>query len=222
VFNEAQLKQLQSLLGLERQEEAFSYAHVITVSFEHYLFRLSERKKSSDIKSIKRELSKLTKDAKSVVICLKRSPMAAHVVWPHLNDSDIEGIASTEVMQKLWEGDRKQLKRMIDDLQTIAKMAEYYLDRDDRLRSTLHLPKRKDAGKLPYVASFWPILLVIWKGVGKEPAGTKDGPLHRFISLVHVACGLPEVSASTLRDAATEWKQDRKEMDAAWKHLYRT
>jgi hypothetical protein len=195
------------MLGLECEEQTFIRALSISVSFCEYLYKYDARKKISDITSTKEELEKVAEIAGHLVKFLESNPIASHLVWlfPKTQD-DLLDFVSAGGIQTLREGNPQQLEKMIGGLEIIAEMAEHYSRNDEHLRSKLYLPRIEDAGKLPYVARFWPSLLFTWTDAGKDLAFSPGGPLHRFFSLVHEACDLPEVKASTLRDAVENSK----------------
>jgi hypothetical protein len=80
---------------------------------------------------------------------------------------------------------------------------------NDQLRRQIY-PSRKGAPEGLYL---WPTLFNIWcwprpHAPRRRLSYAPDGPLHRFVSLVHEAYDLPRVRPSTLRDAIRAFKKE--------------
>jgi hypothetical protein len=67
-----------------------------------------------------------------------------------------------------------------------------------------------DDGAVVASRELWPLLFELWERTVKRPAATQNGPTHRFITFVHRVVGLPDPSASTIRDAIKEWRNGNR------------
>jgi hypothetical protein len=223
-----QLKQLQCLLGFVSEEKVVLFALLVSASYCGYLYEVEQRHKISSTKTAKRQLTSIAKKSIALAGMLEEHPISERLVrrpaknfekWLEEN-SKFESDDGVIQIWRLQEEDHRRLNDLIEGLKIVSEIATYYLDNDEQFRDAVHLPRREDEEKTAVRVHFWPSLFIIWRQAGKSVAGGENGPLHRFISLVHQACGLANVSASTLRDAVSEWNQRRAKMEAEWQQRF--
>jgi hypothetical protein len=207
-FNRAQIVQMQEMLGLERKEYAVQVAVNIGVNLELCSQIYEARRRISDVKAAKRQLGRIAVMAGDLARLLEDEPFAEDLIRRPGSFLERRGPDGVIDMPALRAEDQKKVADLIVGLRTISDMAEHYVSDDTAFRGVQWLPPLRDAGKRPEVFWLWPRLFEIWELAGRQVAGTKDGPLHRFVSFVHHVCELPSVSASTLRDSVAEWKRD--------------
>ena len=76
---------------------------------------------------------------------------------------------------------------------------------ENLLREAYFLPLADDGAKTHEAAVLWPRLFCAWEAYGQRVAKSQQGPLHRFLTLVHREIGLPPPAWGTFRDAVTHW-----------------
>jgi hypothetical protein len=214
IFDKAQVEKLQGLLNLESHEKAVLFALLISTSYYGYLTKNELRRRISDVKNAKRQLKSIANKSKELARMLGEHPISENLVRrrPKNFDEWLEGMSEFEddngaiEIARVEVENRKKLSALIEALTIISDSAWFFYDNDEHFRDAVHLPRLKDAEKTAVRADFWPRLFIIWRQAGKCIAGS-ERPLHDFLTLVHQACDLGNVSASTVRDAVAEWKR---------------
>jgi len=218
VFDREQIEKLRVMLDLETEDEAVLFASLISGSFHVYLHEVEQRRKIPDVRKAKRQLAQIATRSEDLARLLEEHPISEKLVRRRARSFE-EWLAGNKDASgdvnigRLREEDREELSKLINGLKVVSEVASFYLSSDEHFRDAVQLPRLKDAEKSAVVAHFWPKLFITWTQAGKALAGTPNGPLHKFVSLVHQACGLSDVSASTLRDAVAEWKRHRSQAE---------
>lgn len=224
VFDRAQIEKLKILLDFESDEKVVLFALLITTRYCDYLYKTEVRRRISSVKNSKRELESIAKKSKELARMLEEHPISQKLVRRRAESleqwlaevQDEDGIIH---MGRLQEEDRKKLELLVEALKVVSDAAWFFLDNDDQFREAVHLPRAEDAEKTAVRAHFWPGLFVIWEEAGKSVAGG-EGPLHKFVTLVHEACNLGNVSASTLGAAAAEWNRRKAQVEAEFEQRF--
>jgi hypothetical protein len=223
VFDRKQIDVLQDLLGFKYKQKAVLFAHLITVSYYEYMHEIDLRQKIPNTKNSKRQLKSIAEKSRDLARILEEHPISQELVRRRAASfeewqaklhkfEDEDGVIQ---LWKLQEDRTKKLGELIEALKVVSDEARFFLDNDDEFRRRVHLPPVKDAEKSAVRVHLWPSLFVIWEDAGKSIA-SGEGPLHKFVTLVHQACGIGSVSASTLGAAAAEWNQKSLRIKSKW------
>jgi len=103
------------------------------------------------------------------------------------------------------------VKSFKSTLAKISAKAKLILDDDLLFRQVLSFPPSEQASRSSVAVLVWPTVFEVWEAAGRHLAKTPQGPLHRFLKLVHAVARLPEPSARTMRDAVDAWKSGGRE-----------
>lgn len=214
-FTREQVDQLGILLGLPDHDLSLIAALHISGIISAFISIEQRRIAVKDVKSAKRRLDRIANLAGQLAQLLKAEPIADGLL-PGAGDfesrrSQDDGIYMSQLLQE----DRDRFRAFVDTLQAIRSNANWTLRDDKRFRLAHMLPQADQAGQSPFARTLWPLLLDYWCHAGKRPALTVNGPLHRFIAIIHSAIEAPEPRGSTLKDAVLQWRQDDRRAWAA-------
>ncbi|PVE22308.1 hypothetical protein DC522_21745 [Microvirga sp. KLBC 81] len=93
-------------------------------------------------------------------------------------------------------------------LDKIVEGAGAFLKNDEDLRHFFDLQFATE--KSVITTLLWPRLFELWEQAGRRVAHTPEGPLFRFLNLVHEVGNLPEPKHSTFKDAVARWKREEQ------------
>jgi hypothetical protein len=212
---EEQVRILQEKLELTEYEHAVIVAAAIRVCVWQSMKQKRAREAISDIKDARRSVAQIETTARKLARLLDSSPLGRALVHKpgsifdeNYGVRDEEGILC---LSETYEAERAKLQDFINTARVISSVAAKLLKDEVSFRALHDLPPSWGAGKSAVAFCLWPQLFEIWSGWAGKPIGkTADGALHKFVSFVHEACDLPEVPASTFRDAVTAWKVDQR------------
>jgi hypothetical protein len=210
-FSQEQVARMKCMLGLESEAETIHVAVWIATTAWICTEEDAARQRTPEIKTAKKRLDRIASVASLLAQLMEDEPIAEHLVRipGTLQDRAVDGEIDLPAIR---DEDQKKLRDFIGVARTIRIAADHYLADDQTLRFVYHLPPRSGVGKSPVALWLWPALFEIWEDCGNKVAKTPAGPLHRFVSFVHEACGFPEVKASTFKDAVTDWKQNEQNL----------
>jgi hypothetical protein len=194
---------IQSLLGLPKTSQAVKVAMQIDGIMHMCVFVEERRRMIPDMKIAQRRVEQIATTAAKLAQLLGKEPAAIHIVRTQISDI-------TEIMSSTPERDNANLREFIIRLQAIRAKSEALLDYASYLRTIYFPPSALSARRSGVHTILWPFLFQAWEWSGQKVAKTPDGPLHRFVAYLHSALGLPEVRASTLRDAVTAYLHESK------------
>lgn len=164
------------------------------------------RTRVNNVRAAKRKLNKISTDAARLAVALANEPLAVDLIANPPVDCVLDDAGVIDVWATM-EGRRKFISGLVDVLTGVSLRAADLSEDDQRFRAKHFIPSPTDAGKTTPAIVLWPNLFQVWMWTGHKLAKTEGGPLHRFVSFVHEAFGLPAVPASTLKDAVLAWEQ---------------
>ncbi|CAO4151937.1 hypothetical protein [Methylorubrum aminovorans] len=207
-FSIEQVDKLQEMLGLSSRDVAIEVCNSIVGGlFLHSLVK-GQKERVGPTTNAKRKLAQIASTAKKLSNLLSDD----EICLCH-NDELQEALGNLPLLcdlkkAPLWgdAGITQVDMRLL--LERISLQAGRLSSNDAHFRSYYYLPPIEDATRNVETYTLWEWLFILWEQHGRTVAATINGPLHRFIQLVHDAAGLSPAEGEALRGAVQAWKAD--------------
>lgn len=207
-FSAEQVEILQEMLGLSSVDVAAEVCNSILGGLFLYSLVKGQKERVGPTTNAKRKLAQIASTAKKLSSLLSDDEISlCH------SDELQEAIGSIPILSDLQKpplwGDAGVSKVDLRILLEQVSLRAGKLSTNDALfRSYYYLPPIEDATKNVETYTLWQWLFILWEQHGRTVAATINGPLHRFIQLVHEAAGIEPAEGEALRGAVQAWKAD--------------
>lgn len=169
-----------------------------------YFFADCQRKRNPDIQSVREKVQIIERCTRELCNALTDAPFEDFMLALNAHNKRI----SKEELENSFE--RPTHKDMqLELLADLHQYAQSMLQSEERLRLFNFLPENSKANQHVVSYALWPRLFEIYSLHKGRLGKSMDGPLQRFVSLVHEIAGLPDVVKPTLKRAATDWTKDK-------------
>jgi hypothetical protein len=162
---------LRLLLNLRTDADVYRAAARLQSPIFMFLYSKEKRRRAPDPKHTARRLRTIKRLADELRQRLSEEPLAVHLAY------DLDH-------QKFNEAP-KRLARLTCDLAVVSNSALRIADKDENIRILSHLPPPRQGQMRTETAMLWPMLFRVWVGFGRKVTFSPDGPLVKFIALVH-------------------------------------
>ncbi|EIM26832.1 hypothetical protein [Microvirga lotononidis] len=200
LFTRDQVTKLQSMLGLDDYETASEIASFITSVLGSVDYHIEARKKIPRDGDEQERLRDIAKLARKLHRLLAKEPALQSLLSRPKGPRGGRGLTLDEIAEI-----GRRPKELLLNLEILAEQSTRQAKDDAefaRVRTLLPNVTTKDPEGQIATRMLWPHLFDIWTDIGKRKlAKTPNGPVHRFIALVHEVGDLPEPKASTIGNA---------------------